>query len=465
MLAISISDTSVEFIKISRSLLRGFFVSHFSRREFPQGLKENKLAEILKEILPPDQKCALALPDTKTIICRFKIPPDVSGAALKTAVFVKAKELISGNIEDLVYIYKIKDSQVFFLATRHETLDKYLTIFKSFNINPIFVTSEAQTLWETFRHTLDEDKTVMFVDLGQETGKLSFFDQIGPVPTLKRKVKRKVPTKDLKKEVEKAKRAFEEKEGKEINRAILADVKGGFRNDRCFSKALGIWTIDLNKILETRIKGSRTKYHFGRLPLVSFAKAIGLNLLVERKGSLNLLKPSVATSQNKVKQFIVTLNRMMTQIAKRLKGKRVKLLLIIFGAWLILLGAILAFRGFPEKRIPSTQEAIPSPTIQPSSTPTLKREDLKIKVLNGSGERRIAGTTAKFLEGKGYQEIKIGNADRFDYEETLIQIKEEKQSYLDLITEDLKDNYTVATAAAWLEKEEEFDVIIIVGRE
>jgi len=120
----------------------------------------------------------------------------------------------------------------------------------------------------------------------------------------------------------------------------------------------------------------------------------------------------------------------------------------------------------PEPTVsPSESRPTEMPQISPSPTPKLNRADLKIKILNGTGVPGAAGKAANFLEKLGWVGIKTGNADNFDYSQTVIKIKESKKDYLSLITEDLSKNYSLAKENEILPEEEKFDVIIILGKD
>lgn len=111
----------------------------------------------------------------------------------------------------------------------------------------------------------------------------------------------------------------------------------------------------------------------------------------------------------------------------------------------------------------------PAKTNEPSSAPSpneqFEKTSLKIQILNGNGQAGTAGTAAKLLEENGYtQKIATANADKYDYSETVIKIKEDKKAYLDLIAKDLKSQYQVSSQAAALSKDSEFDVVIIIGK-
>lgn len=109
--------------------------------------------------------------------------------------------------------------------------------------------------------------------------------------------------------------------------------------------------------------------------------------------------------------------------------------------------------------------------VSPSSTPTppptpipLNREDLKLQVLNGRGVAGTAAEAKEFLEGLGYEEIEIDNADSYDYEETEVSIKEDKKDYLEQLSGDLSEKYTLSVQTPYVDKESEFDAIITIGR-
>jgi hypothetical protein len=109
----------------------------------------------------------------------------------------------------------------------------------------------------------------------------------------------------------------------------------------------------------------------------------------------------------------------------------------------------------------SSGESSPSPS--PSPSPTPERSDLKAQVLNGSGIAGMAGEVADFLEGLGYENVDTSNAETYDYEETVVSIKEESEEYLDLIIDDLSEEYSVSPKTQTLDEDSEYDVVITVG--
>jgi hypothetical protein len=101
------------------------------------------------------------------------------------------------------------------------------------------------------------------------------------------------------------------------------------------------------------------------------------------------------------------------------------------------------------------------PTATP--TPSIDRAKINIKVLNGSGIAGKASVVKDFLNGKGYEEILTANADSFDYETTVVQIKKDQEKDLKpLLTKDLSSQVAKPTFET-LDADSAADVVIIVG--
>lgn len=155
-------------------------------------------------------------------------------------------------------------------------------------------------------------------------------------------------------------------------------------------------------------------------------------------------------------------------------GSRMKAVIIVIVILLVLVGiSVGAFfllgKGVNEKiqkddvKVEEVVDNTPTPSPTPEST--LDKAEITIRVLNGSGVAGRAGEAAGVLEDAGYIDVDTGNADSFDYEETVIQIKTDKDEYIDLIVEDLEGSYTIQENTEELDEDSDFDVVIIVGTE
>ncbi|MBI4079287.1 MAG: LytR C-terminal domain-containing protein [Candidatus Levybacteria bacterium] len=121
-----------------------------------------------------------------------------------------------------------------------------------------------------------------------------------------------------------------------------------------------------------------------------------------------------------------------------------------------------------------TPAATKTPTPPPAGGPTtnpvdkatgLDRSLLSVEVQNGSGKAGAASAVSDLLKGLGYKVTSVGNADSFDYENTVIQVASGKSTYLDLLKKDLSVSYTIGTASATLTASTSADAVVIVGKE
>jgi len=141
-------------------------------------------------------------------------------------------------------------------------------------------------------------------------------------------------------------------------------------------------------------------------------------------------------------------------------------LIVIAVAILTGLGLLVAVRG-PESItsmfVAPTQT--PTPTLTPTPTSVApNRADITVEVLNGSGISGAAAKMQEYLEGKGYDVGRAGNADTSDYEETELHVKSQSQEFLSLLEDDISEGYTVGSASADLEEDSDYDAQVIVGK-
>lgn len=157
---------------------------------------------------------------------------------------------------------------------------------------------------------------------------------------------------------------------------------------------------------------------------------------------------------------------------KKTKGKKKQgpKFVWIFVYTLIILGALAAGyfiyntgtapRGEVEREIATA----PSPTMtSETQAPELDRSELTIQILNGAGEPGVASTAQEYLENLGYEVSEIGNAESFDYEETVVSLKEVRSEFEELLIDDLGENYVVSDEVETLDEDSDYDAVITIG--
>lgn len=102
----------------------------------------------------------------------------------------------------------------------------------------------------------------------------------------------------------------------------------------------------------------------------------------------------------------------------------------------------------PEETAPSpTPQSETTPTASPSAANELDRSDLSVVILNGSGVSGAARKLSDTLTELGYDVESTGNADSSDYESTEIEVSSTKKNFLNILKEDLEDEYTIGTTS------------------
>ncbi|MEK7526087.1 MAG: LytR C-terminal domain-containing protein [Patescibacteria group bacterium] len=108
---------------------------------------------------------------------------------------------------------------------------------------------------------------------------------------------------------------------------------------------------------------------------------------------------------------------------------------------------------------------IPTDETQPSPTPEEKVDvsKLKVNILNGSGKIGEAGKVKTAIEKEGFKVAATGNAATFDFEETVIAVKEGvSDSVVDMLKNALSDTYKIEVGEN-LKTTSSFDIVITVG--
>ena len=154
-------------------------------------------------------------------------------------------------------------------------------------------------------------------------------------------------------------------------------------------------------------------------------------------------------------------------------GKNAKWLWILIA--LIIVGALAFafFRGIgPFAMLKGKPVPTPSPTPSsffatptPESTPgaNIDKASAKIRVLNGNGQAGVASSGKAYVESKGYKVTAVGNADNFDFTDTVIKLKKSFNDFGDALVADLSGKYSVKISPEILEASDSADIEITVG--
>ena len=147
-------------------------------------------------------------------------------------------------------------------------------------------------------------------------------------------------------------------------------------------------------------------------------------------------------------------------------NRKVALIAIIgVVAALIAGGAILIQKSRSSQAIITPTPSFIEPTQEPE--PTVEEDvdisTFKVKILNGTSVAGLAAKVQKQLEDVGFTVSGIGNADKKDYQQVVIQAKSTiPSSAVDKLKEAIGGTYTFGTQEE-LDDSEENDIVVIVG--
>lgn len=151
------------------------------------------------------------------------------------------------------------------------------------------------------------------------------------------------------------------------------------------------------------------------------------------------------------------------------KHKAVFLFGVVFLVLIILTtGTILVFTNtlLPKgKTIKTVELEVKDIKTDKDKKPALDRSEWTFEVLNGSGVAGSAGNAAKKLEGLGYIVIEIDNADKQTYTANQVYVAKENFGQANLLLEDLKTEFPLATLSGELTTDSTASARIIIGGE
>ena len=480
MIFLSLNQNQVKILFFKKTVFSHYEVDFFEKNHQTLLLNNNEVeidlvASAIKEGLDTikksrgDKEVYLILPQNFFIFLRTEVPLDIAPSALYSFVWEKVNNQYHLEPNQIISELFITENQhkkiVNFFGINLNHLENFQKIFNLLNLKLTGIIPESLSYFKLFEKTLrlEKKENIFFVCYQKETAFGYFFDNFGLLNG--EKWFSQVDEKNSIEKVIKEKKAALEKEGLKINRLIISGPASENIRQDTFTKNVGIWTNPLKKII--------TNFYQDYLKL----------LMVENKEVLPILNLDVCFGafvffkENPNFSFFKKKNYYNNMIKK----PRIKIPSTLKKEWLIFfISFILSLLFFvflsniktkislPSLTFKSIKPPTPTPTHLPSPTPTptivVNKEKIRIKVLNGSGIPGKAATVKDILKEKGYQEILTGNADNFDYKQTEIAVKKEKNNLVSIIKEDLK-KYVSSFKVTALSEKEASDIIIIIGKD
>lgn len=144
-------------------------------------------------------------------------------------------------------------------------------------------------------------------------------------------------------------------------------------------------------------------------------------------------------------------------------------ILIIIAILLILAGGGFYYYQSTQKPVETVkEEETKEESVTPTEEPTpadVKNDAYTIELLNGSGIAGEAGRAQELLEGEEFKVDSTGNAENYDFEDTVIQAGSDvDEAWIKELRRTLGKNYTVKSGVTKLDAADSTaDVVVIVG--
>lgn len=503
MLYINLGNLQIEAIQTSKSVVGGPNFIASSIREIPEGIivdglvkDENKLREELKELFflaepkaIDDDTVSLAISDELVFTHRLFIPADVAEEKLPKFILAEAKTVLTHDPKSLDNFYKVirsttSEREVFYTAIEKSTVAHFAKIFDNFGLKLSFLAASSLSIFELVKNIISAGETLLYCDIESETVEYIVLDSYGPIVTEKKNLGNKsfiLLTKEIIVNLEK-------KHDLTVSKIVLAG-RGSIKVklDEVSSK-IEKEIVKIGEVIDDILDKAKVKFNTGGKSKMLFATSLGLNLLSRSSSPPNFVTDieliekeedqEKETEEEKDRDYQSQILSEQITEHRRSFMKQIlssKVFVAVVTAAIVFLVLTFAFSSLSGGRgisLPmlSGPSLTPTPTVEPTLTPrptidpALKRGDIVVSVQNGTDIAGFAGITGDFLEDKGYKNVERKNADRDDYQKSLIKVKESKKNYLPLLIDDFKEKFDISEFGS-LDEDGEFDVLLILGKD
>jgi hypothetical protein len=480
MIYLSLDTNRIRAIYFKKSLL-GQYDINFSEKEFQLNLIEkgqvintDVIASAMQEVLTnlfngqaKDKEVILILPQDTFSFLRSEIPADIAPTILNSFLRDKARSTLSIDLTEYHYDYFLtisdKQKQVSLYALANNILALYQEAFKLLDLKIANIIPDTLAYFKLFDKTLRKDKKENIFYVAYEERYLSgyLYDSYGYLGENRWQAVL-TDKKDAEKLLEEKGKEYEEKSQK-INRLILSGKESETVRQDTFTKKVGIWTNPIKRII-TNFYQEYLKLLIApnkSFSILSYDVCLGGFIFTMENKTFSLLKKTAFTPKVKANFNL-----------KRIFKREYFLFAASFIASFILFTVLSKFNlqiklpNFSNFMVAPTMTPTPSPLPPtPTPTPSFKKEDLNVNVLNGGGVAGKASEVTATLKKAGYSgTVNGGNADNFDYTQTVIQVKKTKAQAFSMLKNDLAD-YATNPKKETLDEKDPADVIFIIGQD
>jgi hypothetical protein len=471
MIYLTLTKNTIAALLTKKALL-GQWQTFLAKKTYQTDLIQNStitnvdvVASAVKETLSVlenkkvnEKEVFLTLPQELFTFLRIKVPADIAPSAVESFLKDKAFSELKINLEDYYYAYFAKEvneeKEISLYAYKIEDAEKLFSVFNLINLRLVNILPDSLAYFSLFEKTLSPTKieNVIYLKYNPENFVGYLFDSFGYLG----KEIWQIPVTEKGEELVREKVAEYEIQKIKFNRLILAGVNSDKVRQDFFTKMVGVWTNPLKRIignfyqeyLKQLIVDNNTPF-----PVLEYDEALGAFVFSQTNSNYNFLKGGKILKKE--------INLPEISLPKK------EIIIFIFAFFLSFAVLLIANQALPQIKLPTKIfSPTPTPTKTPTPTPTIalkvNKEEIKIKVLNGSGKSGKASEVKDILKKLEYSQIIVGNADDFDYQITEINTKKDKKNIGDQLKKELSQ-YSASFKQSTLDEKETADVVIIIG--
>lgn len=488
MLYIHIGQHVIKALHVSRSLLGQYSVQQAEKKFNVQLLKAGKVAHTdivasaIKEVIShltgaaaKEKQITLILPQEAFYFSRAEVPNDMAASAIASFMKEKARSVLPPHLDSVYYDFVGAENEnkriVSLYAVEESTVQGYKDTLQLVDLQLSSLLPDTLAFYKLFEKTLRRGKIehILYGSYEEDLISAYLFDSFGLLEKEAFSAKL-IQGKGVEEPFKKIGAEYEEKHQK-INRLILSGSLSESVRQDTFTKDVGIWTNPLKRILPhfyADYLKMLVTLDAKPFPILQFDVCFGaLIFSIENKG-FSLLK-------NKFSPSLAVMNKTVLKKSFSFPGIRISKEVMLFvlsfaGSFLIFTLLTQSPAGF-NMRLPNLiAKAKPTPTPTPAPLPTaiptpeIKKDAIKVKILNGSGTVGKAGDVKTVLKEKGYNDIVTGNAETFDFDITQIAVKKGQEHLGSLVQKELAD-YAKSAKVTVLGEKENADIVVTVGKD
>ncbi len=481
MIYLFIDAHNIKLLDLKKTMLGQQETYFFAKKHEAQLLNNGKvvnvdlLASAIKEALNlaanqpiSDKDVTLILPQESFHFIRTEVPADIAPSAMNSFIKDKARSVLPIDIDtspnDCFVVESDKQKVLTFYAITGANLQEFTDILHLIDLKIRALIPDTLALYKLFDKTLRSEKkeTIMYVRYEKNHVDGYLYDSLGLLKD--KKWSHQITASEKIENLLKDKADELEEQKNKLNRIILSGHESETVRQDTFTKAVGVWTNPLKRIIPTfyqeylKLLVVPAHKHF---PLLDYDVCFGAFIFTQEDKNFSLLKGGT-----KITKSVKSISLPKIQLPGRELMIFIASFVLSFLFFVVLTNfkSPINFSQLLKKsgslNVTVTPTKTPLPTVTP--TPAFAKQDLKIKILNGSGIVGKAGVVSDILKEKGFTEILTGNADNYDYTLSELEVKKDKQQAASMLQADLK-NYVSDFKVTTLSATDSADVILIIG--